>query len=118
MKIFETKHFKLIAPEKPHVSREDGGHIKVSVKDAYREQLPDRTKLAPTQAIELMRLTMLAGESFVAAMKKNGIEIVRINYQENGNWAYKPESVARGETPFLHIHLYGRCWGGVISQRL
>ncbi len=46
-----------------------------------------------------MRLTMLVGE----AMKKGIKDIERINYQENGNWAYQKK-----EQPVFHIHLYGR----------
>ena len=98
-------------PERPHVSREDGGHLWAVAKDEHILRMPDRTKLTPDQAVELIRLTMLAGESYVLAMKNRGIEIVRINYQENGNWSYKPDSIARGEKPFLHVHLYGRRWG-------
>jgi hypothetical protein len=36
-------------------------------------------------------------------MTKNGIEIGRINYQDNGNW-----SVFKPGGPKLHYHLYGR----------
>ncbi len=46
---------------------------------------------------------MLLGEAMEKGMKNRGIKIERINYQENGNWAYKK----RMNTEF-HIHLYGR----------
>ena len=36
-------------------------------------------------------------------MKNRGINIERINYQDNGNWAY-----LKGTKPMFHIHLYGR----------
>ena len=36
-------------------------------------------------------------------MNKHGVEIGRINYQDNGNWG-----VLKKEGPYLHIHLYGR----------
>ena len=36
-------------------------------------------------------------------MNRHGVDIGRINYQDNGNWGvYKPEG------SYLHIHLYGR----------
>ena len=37
------------------------------------------------------------------AMKIRNINVERINYQENGNWAYQ-----KGMNPEFHIHLYGR----------
>jgi hypothetical protein len=37
------------------------------------------------------------------AMNKRGVDIGRINYQDNGNW-----SVFKPEGPYLHYHLYGR----------
>lgn len=44
-----------------------------------------------------MRLTIVAGRAMVVGMKKQGVNIGRINYQDNVNWQ-----------PHLHIHLYGR----------
>jgi len=36
-------------------------------------------------------------------MNENGVDIGRLNYQDNGNWTvFKPEG------SYLHIHLYGR----------
>ena len=97
--IFQTKNFIVEAVEKPHVSRTDGGHIKISPK----VRLVDRTQLTPELAIELMRLTMIVGEAMVTALNRRGIDVGRINYQDNGNW-----SVFKPEGPYLHIHLYGR----------
>ncbi len=91
--IYETTHFILESHETPEVDRLDGGHIKINPKVS----VVDRTELSPQLAIELMRLTIVAGKALVAGMKKQGVTIGRINYQDNGNW--KPE---------LHIHLYGR----------
>jgi len=97
--IFQTKNFIVETLEKPHVSRNDGGHIFISPKI----KLIDRTQLSPAFAIELMRLTMVAGEAMVKALNNRGVDIGRINYQDNGNWGvFKPEG------PELHIHLYGR----------
>lgn len=91
--IFETENFTLESHDQPEVDRLDGGHIKINPKI----KVTDRTELSPQLAIELMRLTIVAGKAFVEGMKKQGINIGRINYQDNGNW--KPE---------LHVHLYGR----------
>ncbi|KKP68339.1 MAG: hypothetical protein UR66_C0006G0040 [Candidatus Moranbacteria bacterium GW2011_GWE1_35_17] len=99
--IYETENFILESHEKPEVDRLEGGHIKISPKIG----IEDRTKLTPKQAIELMRLTMLAGEAMKTAMGKSGVEIGRINYQDNGNW-----------TPHLHIHLYGRVKDATIQK--
>lgn len=91
--IYETPSFILESHNTPEVSREDGGHLVVSPK------IPrvDRSELTPAEAIECTRLTIVAGQALVAAMAEIGIEIGRINYQDNGNW--KPQ---------FHIHLYGR----------
>lgn len=91
--IYRTPNFILESHEKPEVDRQDGGHIRISPI----EDVLDRTKLAPQLAIELVRFTIVAGKAFVAAMAVQGIELGRINYQENGNWK-----------PHLHVHLYGR----------
>ena len=44
-----------------------------------------------------MKLTMVAGEAMKTVLTRRGIEIGRINYQDNGNWRRE-----------LHVHLYGR----------
>jgi diadenosine tetraphosphate (Ap4A) HIT family hydrolase len=97
--IYQNKNFIVEAPREPHVDRNDGGHIKISPK----ERLVDRQALNPKLAIELMRLTMVVGEAMTTVMNKRGVDIGRINYQDNGNW-----SVFKPEGPYLHIHLYGR----------
>lgn len=94
--IHESKHVRVIIPEKPHISRVDGGHIIL----ALQIDVEDRTKLSPEQAVELMKFTMVVGESMKTVLAKSGIDIGRINYQDNGNW-----------TPSLHIHVYGRAKG-------
>ena len=98
--VIETKHFEITAPERPHVSRGDGGHLIINPK------LPveDRTRLSREQAIELVKLTMVAGEAMTTVLTRRGIDIGRINYQDNGNW--RPE---------LHVHVYGRARGAKIQ---
>ncbi len=99
--IYETENFVIESHEKPEVDRLEGGHIKISPK----VDVEDRTKLSPRQAIELMRLTMVAGEALVKMMASIGVEIGRINYQDNGNWK-----------PSLHVHLYGRAKSAVMQK--
>lgn len=101
--IYETKNFIVESHEKPFVSREEGGHIRIRIKD---NSITDRTKLDAATAIELMRLTMIVGEAMEKAMNSVGITVVKINYQDMGNWAYK-----NGKQPFLHIHVFGRVVG-------
>lgn len=97
--VYQTENFIVEAVEKPHITRTDGGHLKIYPKS----KIVDRTKLLSKLAIELMRLTMLIGEAMTIALNNRGIDVGRINYQDNGNW-----SVLKPEGAYLHIHLYGR----------
>jgi diadenosine tetraphosphate (Ap4A) HIT family hydrolase len=99
--IFESLNFIVESKEKPEIDRLEGGHIKISPK----LEIEDRTKLTPHQAIELMRLTIVVGIAMKEGMKKSGVNIGRINYQDNGNW-----------TPHFHIHLYGRATDAKIQK--
>ena len=105
--IYETKNFIVEAPDKPHVSRKDGGHIKIKPKTRY----VDRQALSPKEAVELMRLTIVVGEAMTEVLRKNGVDIGRINYQDNGNW-----SVFKPKGPYLHVHLYGRATNAEIQK--
>ena len=105
--ILETETFIVETPDKPHVSRADGGHIKIKPKTRY----VDRQELSPKQAIELTRLTMVVGEAMRTVLNKKGIDIGRINYQDNGNW-----SVFKPKGPYLHVHLYGRSKNASIQK--
>ncbi len=98
--ILETKNFTVESYERPFVSRNDGGHIRIGAKDL---DITDRTRLTPKQAIELMRLTMVVGKALEIAMNKRGIPVVKINYQDMGNWAAKTAA-----KPSLHVHIFGR----------
>ena len=91
--VFESDHFNITAPERPHVSRADGGHLIINPK----APVEDRTHLSREQAIELVKLTMVAGEAMTTVLTARGVPIGRINYQDNGNWRHE-----------LHVHLYGR----------
>ncbi len=98
--IYEARHFVLKTLDQPHVSRGDGGHIVINPKIAVE----DRTQLSPEQAVELVKLTMAGGEAMKTVLSRRGIDIGRINYQDNGNW--------RAE---LHVHLYGRARGATLQ---
>ncbi|MEI6553001.1 MAG: HIT domain-containing protein [bacterium] len=100
-KIFETENFIVESHDQPEVDRLEGGHIKISPNI----EVEDRTKLTSKQAIELMRLTIVTGEALVNTMAKIGVEIGRINYQDNGNWK-----------PTLHVHIYGRAKNAVMQK--
>jgi diadenosine tetraphosphate (Ap4A) HIT family hydrolase len=91
--VFASRHFEIVVPPHPHVTRGDGGHLIINPKVAVL----DRTQLGREQAIELAKLTMVAGEAMTTVLTRLGIEIGRINYQDNGNWRQE-----------LHVHLYGR----------
>ena len=105
--IYETDNFLVEAPEKPHIDRNDGGHIIILPK----VRVEDRTKLNPEPAKELMKLSMVVGEAMTKVMNEHGVDIGRINYQENGNW-----SVLSPEGSFLHEHVYGRAKSAKIQK--
>jgi diadenosine tetraphosphate (Ap4A) HIT family hydrolase len=100
---YETKNFIVEAHSKPFIDREEGGHIRIRIKD---DNVFDRTKLEPKVAIEFMRLTMVVGEAMEVGMNKRGIKVVKINYQDMGNWAFKTKT-----KNFFHCHVLGRVWG-------
>lgn len=105
MEIYQTKNFVVESHEEPFLPRADGGHIRIRVKD---KSITDRTKIESDVAIELMRLTMIVGEAFELAMNNRGIPVVKINYQDMGNWAFKT-----GSKPYLHYHVFGRASNAV-----
>ncbi len=105
--IFDTSNFIVESEERPLVSREEGGHVVISPK----VRIEDRTLLAPTLATELMHLTIIVGEAMSIGLKNRGIDIGRINYQDNGNW-----SVFKPEGPFMHVHLYGRAKNSKVQK--
>jgi len=105
--IYETSNFIVESADLPLVTRKDGGHITITPK----KRVNDRTQLTPSLAIELMMLTILIGKAMETGLNKRGIDIGRINYQDNGNWGvFKPEG------PFLHYHLYGRAKSATIQK--
>lgn len=99
--IFESPNFTVEIHPMPFVSRQDGGHIRIFPKDKAR--VTDRTVLLKEEAIEFMWLSMLTGEAMVKGLNKQGIPVVKINYEELGNWAFK-----RNEQTVMHLHIFGR----------
>ncbi len=102
--IYESNNFLVQSAEQPLVDRADGGHITIDPTFT----ISVRQQLSPAQAVELMRLTMVVGEAMTNVMNRHGIDIGRINYQDNGNW-----SVFKPGGPQLHYHLYGRAKSAV-----
>lgn len=98
--ILDTEDFIVTAYDEPHHSRENGGHVVITPKLHFVH----RTELPLDLAAKLMHLTMIVGEATTTVMKAKGLDVVRINYQDNGNWAYKQPQ----KEPQLHIHLYIR----------
>jgi len=105
MLIYESSNFIVESREQPFLPRTDGGHIRILSKD---KSLSDRTQLKPKAAIELMRLTMVVGEALEKAMNKQDIPVIKVNYQDMGNWAWK-----NGTKPLLHVHIFGRATNAV-----
>ena len=99
VKIYESKNFVVKSFEQPHIDREDGGHLGIYPK----KEICDRTEMNSQLAIEFIRLTMIIGKSLKIGMTNKGIEIMRVNYQDMGNWAFK-----KNKKPFFHLHIYGR----------
>ena len=91
--IFQTQNFLIESHTQPEVGRKDGGHIVITPIT----KVTDRTELSAELLTEMALITAITGKAMKEGMKDQGIELGRINYQDNGNW--KPE---------LHIHLYGR----------
>jgi diadenosine tetraphosphate (Ap4A) HIT family hydrolase len=105
--VFQTENFIVEAPDHPLVDRNDGGHIKISPKI----RIVDRQALSPRLAIEYMRLSMVVGQALTNVMNKHGVDIGRINYQDNGNW-----SVFKPEGPYFHLHIFGRAKSAKINK--
>lgn len=97
--IAETRNFTVKVPLLPHVPREDGGHIFVEHKGGKE----NRWELEPDEAIEGAWLTQLAGEAFWDSMRSAGLPLYKLNFQDNGNWAF-----VDGKRPVFHVHIYGR----------
>ena len=105
--IYEADNFLVEAVDKPHIDRDDGGHVIIYPKI----KVCDRQQLSVELAVELMILTIIVGQAMREVMNRHGVDIARINYQDNGNWG-----VFNSEGPYLHIHLYGRAKSAKIQK--
>jgi diadenosine tetraphosphate (Ap4A) HIT family hydrolase len=105
--IYKTPNFTVEAFDTPHIDRNDGGHIKISPNI----KIINRQQLSPKLAIECTRLTIIVGQAMTKIMNEHGVDIGRINYQDNGNW-----SVFSTNGPYFHIHLYGRAKSAKIQK--
>lgn len=103
IEIYRTENFTVHPHPKPFISREEGGHLRVMVLDT---SIQDCTMLTPRQAIEYIRLYSMMGEALQKGMNKRGIPVIKINYQEMGNWNYKKKKM-----PILHMQIFGRVIG-------
>ena len=101
--IFETDNFIVKGHDNPHHDRNNGGHAVVSPKKRYA----DRTEMPIELYITFMILVRIAGKAITNVMTQKGIPIARINYQDNGNWAYFP---SMKKEPDIHVHLYVRSY--------
>lgn len=99
--ILETNNFIVSGHDQPHHDRNNGGHAKVTPK----ERFGDCTEMPLELYLTMMQLVVATGEAITLVMRQKGINIVRINYQDNGNWSYFPKTKRE---PHLHIHLYSR----------
>lgn len=97
--LYESQFYTVEIPKRAIVDREDGGHIEIFPKT----RVVNRQALTPQQAIELTRLTSVVGQALATVMNERGVDVGRINYQDNGNW-----SALSKDGPYLHIHIIGR----------
>lgn len=98
--IFETDDYSVVTLQKPHIDREDGGHILIVLKNMDYIQF---SRIPTNTAEKLAKIASIAGNAMERALVENGIDIGLINYQINGNWA-----VSSADPVPIHIHLYGR----------
>lgn len=103
MLVYENEDFSVTAHDNPHHSRQNGGHIIIKPKKqfAHAEEMDDASLAA------MVSLAKNVGTAMKQVLASTGIDIVRINYQINGNWAYFDSN----PKPFVHLHLYGRTVG-------
>ena len=105
--VYETENFYIQAASKPFIDRAEGGHMYIFPKVPVR----DRTRLSPKLAIEYMKLSMVVGEALTSAMRRRGVDIGIVNYQDMGNWG-----VFTPEGPTLHMQIYGRATTATVQK--
>lgn len=101
--IYETEHFYLTRAAWPFVSREEGGHMRMFAK---RKKIAERRDFTPQEAVEWVWLSSIAGEALEKGMKARGVNVVKINFEELGNWPFRT-----GDKVLFHEHIFGRVPG-------
>ena len=85
-----------------HVTRNDGGHIRIR---ANRDGVKSLEDLNAAELAALGGAMQLASEALKYALTKNGIAIGCVNVQINGNWGRLYHT-----DPPLCVHVYGRAY--------
>ena len=98
--IYQTEHFVLTRSARPFVSREEGGHMRVFCK---RSEVAERRDFTPAEAVEFIWLSSMAGQALETVMNQRDIPVVKINFEELGNWPFKT-----GDKVQFHEHIFGR----------
>ena len=100
--IWKTENFIVVAANHPFISREEGGHMMIRANgDKYRYD--SRLDFSPLEVLEQQRLCQMLCEAYKIAMSKRNISIVRINFFEAGNWAWKTNVKAHYHEHILQI---------------
>ena len=91
--LWEDEGFIITTPKNPHISPEEGCHIKINPKISMEKSWDD---------------PVLAGKTFEFAAKASKIIVQEkiadwVNIQNNGNWGLLPNRKLN-----FHIHIYGR----------
>ncbi|MEI6533563.1 MAG: hypothetical protein WCO06_07055 [Candidatus Roizmanbacteria bacterium] len=82
-----------------------------ALKISPKFKISDRTLLTPKQAKEYIKLSMVVGEAMKIGLRRQGVDIGIINYQDMGNW-----SVFTPEGPTMHMHVFGRATTAIIQK--
>lgn len=98
--VWSDKHFEIRLPMRPHVDRDDGGHLVVYPK----RDVGFRSELPVEEAQALAVLLQALENAYILAMRSRGLDMVWLNIQDNGNW-----SLLADKPRHFHVHLYGRC---------
>lgn len=98
--VWSDEHFEIRLPNRPHVDRDDGGHLVVYP----RRDVGFRSELPVQEAQALAVLLQALEEAYISAMRDRGLDMVWLNIQDNGN-----RSLLSDKPRHFHVHLYGRC---------
>lgn len=93
-------HIDFCVPSRPHIDFIEGGHLFIEPAD---KSITERCEISTEDLLEMSLATQLLGAAIQEVFPQYGVELYRLNYQDNGNWSF-----LRGEVPLMHIHIYGR----------